>query len=185
MSTLPGVRIETARLLLRPPRLEDFEPLAAMSADPETMQFLGGPQPRPAAWRGFAGMAGSWALLGFGMFSMIEKATGRWLGRAGPIRPEGWPGTEVGWAVTREAQGRGFAYEAAVASMDYAVDVLGWTEIIHCIDDGNERSGALARRLGSAPLRRAVMPPPYENLELQVWGQSADAWRRRRGSLRT
>lgn len=185
MSSLPDIRIETARLILRPPQLEDFGAFADMSADPEIMKFLGGTQARSAAWRGFAGMAGSWALLGFGMFSLIEKETGRWLGRAGPIQPEGWPGTEVGWGVTREAQGRGFAYEAAVACMDFAADVLGWTEIIHCIDDGNQRSSALAKRLGSAPLRRAVMPPPYADLELQVWGQSADAWRRRRASLGT
>ena len=184
MSSLPDVRLETRRLWLRPPRPEDFEPFAAMSTDVEVMQHLGGVQPRAVAWRNFAGMAGSWSLLGFGMFSLIEKATGRWLGRVGPIRPDGWPGTEVGWGVTREAQGKGFACEAAIASMDFVVDVLGWTEIIHCIDDVNERSAALARRLGSTRLRRAMMPPPIE-LELQVWGQTADEWRARRAALRS
>lgn len=183
MSGLPDITLETRRLLLRPPRLEDFEPLATMSTDTEIMKFLGGVQPRPVAWRGFAGMAGSWVLLGFGMFSMIEKTTGRWLGRVGPICPDGWPGTEVGWGVTREAQGMGFAFEGAVASMDFAVDRLGWTEVIHCIDDNNARSVALAKRLGSVPLRRAVMPPPLD-LELQIWGQTADAWRQRRPTLR-
>jgi len=182
VNTLPDIVLETPRLWLRPPRPEDFEPFAAMSTDVEVMKHLGGVQPRPVAWRSFAGMAGSWSLLGFGMFSLIEKTTGRWLGRVGPICPDGWPGTEVGWGVTREAQGKGFAYEAAVACMDYAVDVLGWTEVIHCIDDVNERSAALAQRLGSQRLRRAMMPPPLD-LELQVWGQTADAWRERRASL--
>lgn len=183
MSTLPDILLETPRLWLRPPRPVDFESFAAMSADEEVMTHLGGVQPRAVAWRGFAGMAGSWALLGFGMFSLVEKATGRWLGRVGPICPDSWPGTEVGWGVTREAQGKGFAYEAAVASMDFAVDVLGWTEIIHCIDDVNRRSAALAERLGSRRLRRATMPPPIE-IELQVWGQTADDWRRHRATRR-
>ena len=74
-----------------------------MSTDVEVMTHLGGVPPRAVAWRNFAGMAGSWSLLGFGMFSLIEKTTGRWLGRVGPIRADGWPGTEVGWGVTREA----------------------------------------------------------------------------------
>jgi len=103
MSSLPDVRLETPRPWLRPPRPEDFEPFAAMSTDVEVMKHLGGVPPRAVAWRNFAGMAGSWSLLGFGMFSLIEKTTGRWLGRVGPIRADGWPGTEVGWGVTREA----------------------------------------------------------------------------------
>ena len=47
-------------------------------------------------------MAGSWALNGFGMFSVIEKASGLWLGRIGPWRPDGWPGNEVGWGLVSE-----------------------------------------------------------------------------------
>lgn len=183
MSALPDVTLETARLILRPPRLEDFDAWAASTADPEGMKFLGGPQPRPTAWRAFAGMAGSWALLGFGMFSVLEKRTGRWVGRVGPIQPEGWPGPEVGWAVITEVQGTGIAFEAAVASVDFVFDQLGWTEVIHCVDDVNLRSAALAQRLGSERLRRATLPPPFEGTELQVWGQSRDAWRARRPTL--
>jgi RimJ/RimL family protein N-acetyltransferase len=180
MNTLADVQLETARLILRPPRREDFDAFAASAADPEVMAFLGGPQARSTAWRGLAAMAGCWALQGFAMFSLIEKATGRWIGRAGPWQPEGWPGTEVGWALAREAHGRGLAFEAAVASIDYAFDTLGWTDVIHCIDDGNLPSSALARRLGSRPLRRTLMPPPYENLEVQVWGQTREEWKQRR-----
>jgi len=180
---LPDIRLETPRLILRPPRLEDFEAWAAATADPVSMKYLGGPQARSTSWRGFTTMAGSWAMLGFGMFSLIEKTSGRWIGRAGPWKPEGWPGTEVGWSIAREVEGKGFAFEAAVASMDYAFDVLGWTEIIHCINDDNQRSWALAQRLGSARLRRARLPPPYEEIEIQVWGQTRDDWRKRRPGL--
>ena len=41
------------------------------------------------------------------MFSVIEKDSGRWIGRIGPWQPEGWPGTEVGWSlVTNRAESR-------------------------------------------------------------------------------
>jgi RimJ/RimL family protein N-acetyltransferase len=60
--------------------------------------------------------------------------------------------------------------------MDFAVDQLGWTEIVHCIESDNAASQNVARRLGSAVLRTGRLPPPNE-LELDIWGQSADQWR--------
>lgn len=174
-----GPTLTTARLILRPPDSADFEALAAMHADPEVMRYLGGVQPRAVAWRGLAGAAGSWSLQGFGMFSVFEAKSGAWIGRIGPIHPEGWPGTEVGWALARHAWGQGYAVEAAAAAIDFVVDTLGWTEIIHCIDPENRASQAVARRLGSSILRRGRLPPPVEE-ELDVWGQSAEAWRARR-----
>ena len=69
--------------------------------------------PRAAAWRKFLQMPGAWLIQGFGMFAVIEKASGEWLGNIGPWQPEGWPGTEVGWALRRVAWGKGYADEAA------------------------------------------------------------------------
>ena len=173
-----GPHLETERLLLRPTLLEDFDAWADFAAHPISTQFLGGPQPRAVAWRAFAAMAGSWSLYGFGMFSLIEKASGRWLGRLGPWRPEGWPGNEIGWGLVHDAEGRGFALEGARAAIDWAFDALGWQEIIHCIDDDNARSLALAARLGSVWQRRARLPPPLA-VELGVYGQTRAAWRAR------
>lgn len=177
---LPDVRLETERLVLRTPVPGDFDDFAAMLADPVGMKYLGGTQPRATAWRTFCTMLGGWVVRGFGMFSVIEKSTGRWVGRIGPIQPEGWPGPEVGWAVITDVQGLGYAYEAAAASMDHVFDDLGWTEVIHCIEDPNVRSVSLARRLGSEPLRTAMLPPPFETIEVRVWGQTREAWRARR-----
>lgn len=170
-----GLVIETERLVLRPPRLEDFEAWAACAADPDMTTFLGGPQPRPVAWRAFMAMAGSWSLNGFAMFSVIEKASGEWMGRVGPWKPDGWPGNEIGWGLARAAEGRGYAFEAAVAATDWAFAELGWTDVIHCIDGENRRSESLAQRLGSAKLRRTVLPPPSANA-VNVWGQDRAAW---------
>ncbi|MGO4333335.1 GNAT family N-acetyltransferase [Labrys sp. KB_33_2] len=38
---------------------------------------------------------------------------GQWVGRVGPWQPEGWPGTEIGWALYRSHWGKGYATEAA------------------------------------------------------------------------
>ena len=101
---------------------------------------------------------------------VIERETGLWLGRIGPWRPHDWPGTEVGWGLHPDAQGKGYGVEAATASIDYAFDVLGWTEVIHCIDPDNLPSQRLAERIGSDNLGPTRLPPPYHDLpdELMV-----------------
>jgi RimJ/RimL family protein N-acetyltransferase len=175
--------LETDRLLLRPFELGDFDAYARNAADPEAARFLGGPQPRSVAWRGFMTMAGAWQLTGCSMFSVIEKSTGDWVGRVGPWHPEGWPGTEVGWGIVRARWGRGFATEAAVAAIDWALDVLGWSEVIHTIDSGNVASIAVAERLGSRHRGPGLLPAPYEGLEVGIWGQTAAEWRARRRSV--
>lgn len=173
-----GPTLETARLILRPPSPEDFEAWAAFAADEEVNRYLGGPQPREIAWRSICTMTGAWTIRGFSMFSIIEKDSGRWVGRLGPWQPESWPGTEVGWGVTRESWGKGYAMEGATAAIDWAFDHLGWTEVIHTIDPGNINSQNLARRLGSKILRHAVLPAPL-NDTVDVWGQSREQWKAR------
>ena len=174
------IQLETARLLLRPPVRADFDAWAQVATDAENMRHLGGVKSRPEAWRHFAFTVGSWHLQGFGVFSLIEKATGAWVGRVGALQPEGWPGTEVGWTLAREFWGRGYAFEAATAAIDWTFARIGWTDVIHCISADNLPSIALATKLGSRKLGTATLPAPYEGLEVDVWGQSRGEWLARR-----
>jgi RimJ/RimL family protein N-acetyltransferase len=174
-----GPVLETERLILRPIALEDFPRWAEMMADPEASKFIGGPQPAAVAWRGFMSMAGAWSLTGVSMFSVADRDSGLWLGRIGPWTPHGWPGTEVGWGLHADAQGKGYGLEAATAAIDYAFDVLGWTDVIHCIDPENTPSQRLAERLGSRNLGSTRLPPPFHEVTIEKWGQSREAWRAR------
>ena len=106
----------------------------------------------------------------------LELRSGEWLGQCGPWQPEGWPGTEVGWAFKRAAWGKGYAREAAIAAIDWAFDQLRWTEVIHSIDPDNRASQMLAQRLGSHVLRRCSMPAPFEKIVVDIWGQSREEW---------
>lgn len=182
MTKTPAPILETERLILRAPQPEDFEPWAAFTADEEAARHLGGAQPRSVAWRNICTMSGAWTVRGFSMFSVIEKSSGRWIGRLGPWQPEGWPGTEIGWGLARHAWGQGYATEGAAACMDYAFDVLGWTEVIHCIAPQNAASQAVARRLGSANLGPTAMPPPLDQFPVDAWGQTREQWRARRAA---
>lgn len=177
---MSGPVIETERLILRPTRLADFDRWAAMMADAEAARFIGGVQSKAVAWRGLMTMAGAWSLTGVAMFSLEDKATGLWLGRVGPWRPHGWPGNEVGWGLHPDAQGRGFGQEAAVAALDYAFEVLGWDDVIHCIDPDNGPSQRLAERVGAVNRGPVRLPAPFESVRVDAWGQGREQWRARR-----
>ncbi len=174
---LNTLRIETRRLILRPPRMEDFDAWAEFQADEEATRFIGGPQARATAWRTFMGMCGCWHMTGIAMFSVIEKSSGHWVGRLGPWFPEGWPAAEVGWGIARAHWGKGYASEGAAAAMDYAFDVLGWTEVIHAIHEDNKASQGVAKKLGSRLLRRVAMPFPFQDMPVDAWGQTREAWK--------
>ena len=174
-----GPRLTPERLVLRPPVAADFDRWAELCADPVVMKHLGGVQPRSTAWRTMATMTGAWTLRGYAMFSVIEKSSGLWVGRLGPWCPEGWPGTEVGWALLRSAWGKGYAVEGARAAIDWAFDTLGWTEVIHTIGPDNVESQRVAQRLGSTLRGPGKLPAPYDEVPVDVWGQSREAWRAR------
>lgn len=178
MNELP--QLQTPRLLLRPPTMDDFAPWAAAMADAETTRFIGGVQAPSEAWRGLMTVAGAWALTGVSFFSVIERDSGAWVGRVGPWQPEGWPGPEVGWTLAPAYRGRGYAVEAATAAIDFAFDTLGWSEVIHTIDPNNIGSQNVARRLGSERIGPCLLPAPYAASRVDAWGQSREAWRRRR-----
>jgi RimJ/RimL family protein N-acetyltransferase len=179
-SAVDTLRLETPRLVLRAPRLEDLDAWAEMMADTEAARFIGGVMPRPMTWRSIMVMIGAWHAQGFAMFSVIEKSTGHWIGRVGPWMPEGWPGSEIGWGIRRDRWGRGLATEAAVATIDWAFDTLGWVEVIHCLAPDNIASQRVAERLGSRHRGPGRLPPPFEHEEVEVWGQGRHEWYARR-----
>jgi RimJ/RimL family protein N-acetyltransferase len=148
-------------------------------ADAEAARYIGGITPRAVTWRGLMTMIGAWHAQGFAMFSVFEKSTGRWVGRLGPWMPEGWPGSEIGWAIVRDCWGRGYATEGAIAATDWAFDTLGWTEIIHSISPQNIPSQRVAQKLGSRNLGPGRLPPPYQDDAVDIWGQSREEWRAR------
>jgi RimJ/RimL family protein N-acetyltransferase len=173
---LPDTLIETPRLILRLPQRSDFDSYAEMMADEDTARYIGGHLSRAAAWRKFLQMPGAWAMQGFAMFSLVEKATGEWIGQAGPWMPEGWPGTEVGWSLRKQSTGKGYAFEAAAAAIDWAFEHLGWTEVIHSIQPANLASITLAERLGSTYRGTEQLPPPFDDVEVGIWTQPREQW---------
>jgi RimJ/RimL family protein N-acetyltransferase len=149
---LTGVPVlETERLILRAPVLGDFDTMATFAGS-DRAAYVGGSIRRALAWRAFCHMTGHWVHRGFGPFVFCDRTTGAPLGWSGPWFPEAWPEPEIGWTLwVAQAEGKGYAFEAATATRAFAYDVLGWSTAISLIHIDNTRSAALARRMGCAP----------------------------------
>src|SRR5919202_1335420 len=132
--------LETERLILREFRDSDTDEYAELCADEEVMRYVGGRAlNRAEAWRQMAMLAGHWLLRGYGFWAVEEKRTGALVGRVGCWRPEGWLDFEIGWTLARKFWGRGYATEAARASMDYAFTRLGRRHVVSIIHPDNAR----------------------------------------------
>ena len=143
--------LESERLILRAFREGDLDAYAAMGADAEVMRYLsadGALLSRADAWRQMAMFLGHWELRGYGTWAVEERGTGEFVGRVGLHYPEGWPDRELGWTIARKFWGRGYASEAARASIKHAFDTLGWPHLVSLIHPENHRSARLAERLG-------------------------------------
>lgn len=149
--------LETARLVLRPFRPSDLEPIAAAAADPEAMRFIGGkPATREDTWRKLATMPGMWALLGYGYWIVERSSDGAVIGQAGfadfkrDMEPniEGVP--EMGWSFARHSWGQGYASEAVAAALAWIDGALAPSEIVAIIDEANLASIRIAEKAGFA-----------------------------------
>ena len=152
--------LETERLRLRAPKLDDLPAEAEFYADPERSHFVGGPSDEAGVWNMIAMMLGHWHLRGYGFWAVEDRADHTYYGRVGLWFPHGWPEPEIGWVMTAAGEGRSIAYEAAIAARNFAYGKLGWSTLISFITPDNTRSAALAERLGCT-FEKAVSDPVH------------------------
>ncbi len=158
--------IETERLLLRKPLLEDARSALDLITDPVAMEHIGGVHPQAASDPEFVvrRWLERWDDNGCGPFSVIRREDGRWLGRVGVLvwDVRAWTHTtfasagefaqpELGWALASEHWGRGYATEAALAVREWAYAERAFERLVSLIAPVNVRSQRLAERLGATP----------------------------------
>jgi len=152
VKTVAGHVLETERLVLRRLLPADLEPLHALYRDPEIRRyypdgtrtleetreeleaFLHGHRRRPE----------------LGLWATIEKSSGAFLGRCGllPWRIDGRDEVEVAFLIDKARWGEGLGTEAARGIVEHAHRTLGLERLICLITPGNERSVAIARKVG-------------------------------------
>ena len=161
----PSTTIRTERLLLRPPAARDREAFLDLGSDPTVNHHLGGgrdratleaelpevPADRPAQFvlehhSRFVGWMG--------------------LGRRAPERPGGaaldGPFLELSYVLPVAAWGHGYAAEAGAAILAWSDERFG-EPVVVCTQAANDRSLALAARLGFTELAR------FEEFDAEQW----------------
>ena len=149
--------ISTPRLTLRHHVLDDFEPMAAHFAT-DWAQYMGGPITADELWRWLGAEITSWQWLGYGSWAVELTETGALIGQVGINKPPRFPEVEIGWCVFPEAQGKGYAFEAATAARDWAFDSKGLSTLVSYISAVNAASIHLAERLGAMRDDKAARP---------------------------
>jgi RimJ/RimL family protein N-acetyltransferase len=155
--------LETERLLLRKPRLEDADDLLGLIGDDEVMRWIGGEAGgREEAIEHVERWLARWDANGVGPFAVVRD--GLVIGRVGLLvwdrctwetstydRAGENAVTELGWALARAHWGQGFATEAARAVRDWAYAERGVERLISLIEPKNTRSIRVADKLGAVP----------------------------------
>ena len=177
--------LETDRLRLRDWRDEDIEPFIRHTNTPAVMRWLGGVQTETEMTDAIRGRIMRWlAERGFTFWVLERKADGELLGFCG-IKIADTAGSpiegvhEVGWRLREDAWGRGYAKEAAIASIDHAFAALGAARVVAITFQGNLPSWGLMERLGMR--RRAELDhddPRFPELNPTiVYSIDREAWR--------
>ena len=147
--------LETERLVLRGYMPSDFPAFAAMWDDSSVNRFIGGaPLSEEEAWAKFLRTLGMWVAMGFGFWTVVEKASGLCVGETGFLegRREIVPtlkGTpEIGWAFVPSAQGKGYATEAVSAALKWGDRRFGKVRMACIIAPENSASLRVAEKSG-------------------------------------
>ena len=149
--------LQTTRLRLRPYRLSDLEPLAAMWGDPEHVRFIGARTRPPAeVFVSLQRHIGSWFLVGYGFWALEDREHGGVIGEAGflpgmrAMNPSVDDVPEAGWSIVKTHWGRGFATEALQACLGWADRALSFERTACIIEHGHDASINVASKCGFA-----------------------------------
>lgn len=147
--------LETERLLLRSYQLSDHEVCCAMWNDPLVLRHIRDQAFTPEeSWARLFRHAGQWALLGYGMWAVIEKHTGKFCGEIGfvnlrrNLEPDLPLSPEIGWILCSHAHGKGYATEAVKSVIAWFDAKFGPSRTACIIRPDNHASLRVAQKCG-------------------------------------
>lgn len=178
----PDFELQTDRLRLRRYRPDDLDELHAMLSDAEHMRWYPAPFDRETATAWLDRTLQSYETRGFGLLIVEDRATGAFLGTAGPTIQvvEGVDEVEIGWHTRPGRKGEGIAPEAAAAARDWAFASLEVDHLIALVRPENVGSARVAEKLGM----RVDREVDYRGLRHRVYRIDRVTWERAAGRAR-
>jgi RimJ/RimL family protein N-acetyltransferase len=152
-SRLPS-EIWTERLLLRRWRPEDRRPFAALNADPVVMEFFPAPLTETESDHLVDRIELLFESQGYGLWAVEVLGGAPFAGFVG-LNPADLTevgiadnAVEVGWRLDQALWGKGYASEAASASLQYAFEHVRLPEVLSFTSTINVRSQHVMERIG-------------------------------------
>jgi ribosomal-protein-alanine N-acetyltransferase len=147
-STAAALPLITARLRLRALQWADLEELHRLYTDPRVVAFIG-PHTRADVELELRFDIAHQADHGWAFWAVEERSTGRLLGVCGlrPLEMRG-PEIELGYDLHPEVWGRGFASEAARATIELALGKLGFERVVAVVKPRHLASRRVLEKAG-------------------------------------
>jgi RimJ/RimL family protein N-acetyltransferase len=146
------VTLSSGRICLRRWRDEDREAFAAMNSDARVMEFFARRLSRVESDAMVDRIQEHFSERDFGLWAIEVPDVAPFIGFAGlavpGLRARFMPCVEVGWRLTFEHWGHGYATEAARLALGYAFGTLALSDVVSFTSATNHRSRAVMERLG-------------------------------------
>lgn len=147
---LPWDVLETERCLIRETTVEDVDTFYELYAHPEMTKYMEGlfenPEDEKRYTRDYIEKV--YGLMGFGVWTVIQKETGKIIGRAGYSARNGFDDIELGFLIGMNYQRQGYAYEVCKAILTYGKEILLFPRVITFVKAENVASIKLCEKLG-------------------------------------
>ncbi len=149
-------RLETERLILRPFQESDLGELALINRDPDVRAFAdSGVKDREQTKQRLDVVLEHWRKHGFGLWAVILKAEGRFVGWCGVGYFHGVGDAELSYTLAKPYWGQGLATEATRAVVDHAFRQLGLPRILAHARTQNTASHRVMEKIGMTFQRNA------------------------------
>jgi RimJ/RimL family protein N-acetyltransferase len=112
------------------------------------------------------GPMASYNKYGFGLWLVKLKQEQVPIGMCGLMQRDYLENVDIGFALLPQYTGKGYAYEAAKATLDYAKTNLNLKKIVAFTDIDNEHSISLLKKLGMSFEKMITIPTDSEELML-------------------
>lgn len=170
--------METERLLLRDITQDDFDSWCEILSDAETMKHYPAPYDAAGVQRWVDWTLGSYAEHGFGLWAVILKETGEFIGDCGITMQNinGRQLPEIGYHFNKRFHRRGYGSEAARRCMEHAFDVLHMPAVYSYMTAGNAASYGVAVKNGMRLVEEYV---DADGEAMRVYEMTIEEWRAR------
>ena len=143
--------LETERLVLRHFTPDDADVILELVNEPGWKKYIGdrGVNALDDARKYIETVPlASYAKHAFGLWAVELKHDRSLIGMCGLIKRDTLDDVDLGFALLARFEGRGYAREAANATLAYARDHIGLTRVVAITTEDNDRSGILLKRVG-------------------------------------